>query len=461
MDTLSAFINCLTFYRKRTVVRSFSIFSGVPAVLIIILSLFSFGSAYTFHGCAMAPNSNHGWVATSDTNPMVFHSPDGGVNWEHQYIPTTREFYDIFFIDSLKGWTANRLAMIWHTSDGGLNWQWQILGMAYCATRVFFLDSFFGWAACWQGIVIRTTDGGDLWNQIILWWLPLDTVDFYGVSFVDSLKGWMCAGRYPEIDYMGDTVFKQGQGFVVHSENGGDSWVLQKRDTIYDFFDVKFKDTLEGWVAGGNDSTMEACVYHTLDGGQNWNQESLPQDANYLWSLELIDGNKLWAVGRNGTIIHSSDCGSSWEMQISGVDTTLYDIDFADSLRGLIAGDGVVLYTRDGGNTWLQANVVGIGSSEVRRHESQFVTQVYPNPFTKQTAILFIPDALPIKLKIYDVAGKIVKSFFTNNQSLTTNNYFIWDGTDDNGSPLSPGIYFARFLIAGKTLTHKIIRLEK
>ncbi len=67
MDTLSACIICLTFFRKRIVVRSFTIFSGVPAVLIIILSLFSFGSAYTYHGCAMAPNSNHGWVVTSDT----------------------------------------------------------------------------------------------------------------------------------------------------------------------------------------------------------------------------------------------------------------------------------------------------------------------------------------------------------------------------------------------------------
>ncbi|MEO0115399.1 MAG: hypothetical protein ABIK93_07985 [candidate division WOR-3 bacterium] len=47
---------------------------------------------------------------------------------------------------------------------------------------------------------------------------------------------------------------------------------MQKRDTIYDFFDVKFKDSLEGWVVGGNDSTMEGCVYHTTDGGQTWNR---------------------------------------------------------------------------------------------------------------------------------------------------------------------------------------------
>ncbi len=283
---------------------------------------------------------------------------------------------------------------------------------------------------------------------------PADTVDFYGVSFIDTLRGWMCAGRYPEIDYMGDTIFKQGQGFIVHSEDGGDSWVLQKRDTIYDFFDIKFKDSFEGWVVGGNDSTMEAGVYHTLDGGLSWNLQTLPQGSKILHSLELIDGNKLWAVGRNGTIIHSSDGGNSWEMQISGVDTTLYDVDFADSLRGLIAGDGVVLYTRDGGNSWIQSNI-GIGSAEIERQQFKLGATVYPSLFTKKIEIKWHQ---PIgKILIYDATGKLI----TSRQPLVTSKRLIWDGTDDNGSLLSPGIYFVQFLIKGKTFIHKITRLEK
>jgi photosystem II stability/assembly factor-like uncharacterized protein len=459
MDTLSACIICLTFFRKRIVVRIFTIFSGVPAVLMIILSLFSFGSAYTYHGCAMAPNSDKGWVGTINP-PVVFHTSDGGVHWQEQYIPTSREFHDIFFLDTLKGWTANSITMIWHTSDGGLTWFWQNIGGSKNSYRIFFYDSLFGYVAARSAILMRTTDGGNYWEQVIVCWLPMDTVDFYGVTFVDTSNGWMCAGQYPR-EWGGDTIFKKGQGFIVHSENGGDSWVLLKRDTTYDFFDIKFKDSLEGWVVGGNDSTMEAGVYHTLDGGLSWNLQMLPQGSKILHSLELIDGNKLWAVGRNGTIIHSSNGGNSWEMQISGVDTTLYDIDFADSLRGLIAGDGVVLYTRDGGNTWLQANVVGIKNSVERLASNRMQITANPNPFSKKIMIRITPDALPVELSIYDITGKIVKSFITNNQPLTTNNYFIWDGTDDNGSLLSPGIYFTQFIIAGKTFTHKITRLEK
>jgi len=402
----------------------------------------------------MAPNSNHGWVVTSDT-ALTFHSSDGGINWVEQFIPTRREFYDVFFIDSLRGWIASELGMIWYTSDGGFNWHWQSLGMSHYATRVFFLDTLYGWAANWEGIVIHTTDGGNEWTQVIINWVPFDTMDFYGISFVDIAKGWMCAGRYPEINYIGDTVFKKGQGLIVHSEDGGDSWVFQKRDTIYDFFDIKFKDSLEGWVVGGNDSTMEASVYHTSNGGQTWNLLILPQGSKILNSLELIDGNKLWAVGRNGTIIHSGDGGNSWEMQISGVDTTLYDVDFADSLRGLIAGDGVVLYTQDGGNTWLQSNVVGIKNSNERLTSNRMPITFSPNPFCKKTEIRWF---LPIsQICIYNAMGRLV----TSRQPQVTSNCFIWDGTDDNGSLLSPGIYFARLLIAGKTFTHKITRLKK
>jgi photosystem II stability/assembly factor-like uncharacterized protein len=326
-------------------------------LLFFILNFLSFGYGYNYHGCAFAPNSDQGWVVTIEST-LAFHTWNGGVNWEPENIPTTRDFFDVFFLDSLNGWTANRLAMIWHTSDGGLNWNWQSLGMSKFGTRVFFLDTLYGWVAGGEAIVIRTTDGGTSpWQQVIINYLPADTVDFYGVSFVDHMKGWMCAGRYPELDTGGHVIFKQGQGYIVHSEDGGDSWVLQRRDTYYDFFDVKFKDDLEGWVVGGNDSTMEACVLHTINGGQTWNTQPLPISAKYLRSLELVDGNKLWAVGRNGTIIYSSNGGSSWSVQTSGVDTTLFDVDFSDSLCGLIACNGFVLYTQNGGRNWYPANL--------------------------------------------------------------------------------------------------------
>ncbi|MEO0114002.1 MAG: YCF48-related protein [candidate division WOR-3 bacterium] len=419
----------------------------IIALSVLVLSLISFTFGNNYHGCALAPNSNHGWVVTIEST-LCYHTWDGGVHWEQQNIPTTRDFFDIFFLDSLRGWTANRLAMIWHTDDGGASWRWQNLGGAKFATRIFFLDYTFGWAACGEAIVLLTTDSGTSWVQIDLHnYLPADTVDFYDVSFVNELKGWMVAGRYPELDTAGNVIFKQGQGYIVHSEDGGDSWVLQRRDTYYDFFGVKFKDELEGWVVGGNDSTMEACVLHTTDGGQTWQAQSIPAQAKYLRALELIDGNKLWAVGRNGTIIYSSNGGNTWTLQTSGVDTTLFDVDFADSLRGLIAGNDIVLYTQDGGRNWIITDPTGLFEPKSRISNFEFRISnliCYPNPFTAKTTIRFNgnPKGFSV-LKIYNSAGELVKSF-----SLTTKNQqpitLIWDGRDDRGKELAPGIYFCQ-----------------
>ncbi len=422
--------------------------------LISLISSITYG--LNFHGCAYAPNSNHGWVVTIEST-LVYHTWNGGDSWERVHIPTTRDFFDIFFLDSLYGWTSNRLAMIWHTEDAGSTWSWQSLGMSKFATRVFFIDYNYGWAAGGEAIVIRTSDGGTNWNQVIINHLPADTVDFYGVSFVDTMIGWMAAGRYPELDTGGQLVFKQGQGYIVHSENGGDSWILQRRDTVYDLFDVKFKDELEGWVVGGNDSTMEACVLHTTNGGEDWNQLTIPSQAKYIRALELIDGNKLWAVGRHGSVIYSSNGGSSWQVQTSNVDTTLFDVDFADSLRGLIAGNGVVLYTRDGGNTWLHANITGITEKENLNLPSQALINASPNPFSKNTTIRHSKSrTIALEFQIFNTAGELVTSL----KPSSAFDRFIWDGKDYQGKEVCTGIYFG-YLKDNNQISNQKLRLIK
>jgi parallel beta-helix repeat protein len=92
--------------------------------------------------------------------------------------------------------------------------------------------------------------------------------------------------------------------------------------------------------------------------------------------------------------------------------------------------------------------------------------QNYPNPFTQKTEIRFqIPDVRyqnpniqhptsNISLNIYDLTGRLVKSFpiiQSPNNPITT---VVWDGTDSSGKRLSTGIYFCK-LEAGDFKTMK------
>jgi len=151
-----------------------------------------------------------------------------------------------------------------------------------------------------------------------------------------------------------------------------------------------------------------AVIMKTQNGGVNWQNVTIPSQAKYLRSLKF-QGNQAWAVGHRGTILHSDNGGNTWTLQISPVDTTLYDIDFSDSIHGLIAGDGCVLYTHNGGVTW---NIANLGIEEEIASLPLAMTSVvelYPNP-AKSYFIIRLPlTADRQKVSIFDVSGKLVK----------------------------------------------------
>ena len=87
--------------------------------------------------------------------------------------------------------------------------------------------------------------------------------------------------------------------------------------------------------------------------------------------------------------------------------------------------------------------------------------KIYPNP-TNQGRIVRVSCPSAVKeLKIYDITGKLVKSFSTNHQPLSTNNWYVWDGTDDLSRELPIGIYiFQAKTTKGITETQKIVILR-
>lgn len=94
--------------------------------------------------------------------------------------------------------------------------------------------------------------------------------------------------------------------------------------------------------------------------------------------------------------------------------------------------------------------------------------QNYPNPFTHTTEIKYCtgqsaPDRSrlgEIELKIYDVAGKLIKSFPTNRFTNQPIHQIIWDGTNDNGEPVANGIYFYCFEIENLREMRKMILIR-
>lgn len=118
-----------------------------------------------------------------------------------------------------------------------------------------------------------------------------------------------------------------------------------------------------------------------------------------------------------------------------------------------IAPEKAIKYTTD-------APAAAIGAETSASLEKIFT--VSPNPF-RTTTIIRIPFAAsankPSGVRIYDIAGKLVKTFnlTINNQKLIT---IYWDGKDKNSKKLASGVYIVRLESAQSGLLKKVILMR-
>jgi hypothetical protein len=83
------------------------------------------------------------------------------------------------------------------------------------------------------------------------------------------------------------------------------------------------------------------------------------------------------------------------------------------------------------------------------------VTGAYPNPFTSQTAIRFVPRRSgTVRLDIYDLTGRLRRSIAGRVRSGAAHE-ILWDGNDGGGRRLRPGTYYYRLTGAGEPVAGK------
>jgi len=178
------------------------------------------------------------------------------------------------------------------------------------------------------------------------------------VFFVNEQKGWL--------------VTRNGQ--IYNTDDSGISWDLQFEDDIY-WRCVGFADDQIGWAGNklGDDGRL---LYHTSDGGENWNlinniPEPIPPG---LCGIFVYNSSIVNACGRifgPGYFMRSEDGGANWfTLDLNDIAEMLIDLYFWDELNGIIVGGtsggfddshAIILRTEDGGENW---NVVYEGNRE-------------------------------------------------------------------------------------------------
>ncbi len=329
---------------------------------------------------------NHGWVISWEGE--IFKTSDAGDNWSISFIAPTWDWYtDICSSDANTitvagsfGFPGSQLQQrILRTTDAGETWNYQETGFLDIGlSGISFSDTDNGWVVGECGFILKTTDGGYIWE------LASGTTydDLYDVSFFDVNVG-MAVGAslsHPG-DIVGTTdgglswtllfhtgwvtsiylfddnnVWAVGEG-ILHSSDGGNTWVTQLEYNSKIWTDVFFTDINTGIVVGKG-----GTILRTTDGGTNWISQDI--GISNLTSMSFADANNGLIVGDAGTILRTIDGGINWIQQNSGTSGSLRSVCYVNENFAVIVsagefspGDGIILRTTDGGTTWSSQEV--------------------------------------------------------------------------------------------------------
>jgi photosystem II stability/assembly factor-like uncharacterized protein len=360
--------------------------------------------------------------------------------------------------------TSSNPANIFRSTDSGNTFTAETT--SYGTQAIFMFSDASNGCAVGSSYGYKTTDGGTIWNRTTI------GGTLYDVYFPTSLIGYAVGNS----------------GVVYKTENGGANWAQKTIVFNASVLSVVFpssSDPNTGYVALAN---AASTVFKTTNGGTSWTTMTLPGIISSMSYLEFIDANTGWAAGGYGEIFSYKN--GTWTKQTSPVTTTLNGISFAsDGLNGWAVGNaGVILHTTNGGTTWVQdgsgltaqnltkvdvvssteAYIVGYGKTFIKYTNSTTniedpvakpasfnLEQNYPNPFNQTTHIPYsLSVSGNVKLTVYNMLGEQVALLVDVDKPIGsfTANF--------NGDKLLPGIYYYHLQVGNNIEMQKMLMIK-
>ncbi len=279
-------------------------------------------------------NEKEGWAAGA--RGALFHSSDGGLNWEKQNVKTTVALLSISFCNPQVGWVVGDDGIILHTVDGGKTWNEQVSPKNKMLLTVKAISPERCLAAGDWGTIVYTADGGKTWVDKTY---PKDVV-FNIIDFQGEDVGWI-AGEF---------------GTILHTVDGGKSWTLQQSGTDATILGISFASRQHGVAVGMVDTMLK-----TDDGGRTWQKvvretttttaaNSQEGDFTAIYDVKLR-GSFGIVVGEHGRILTTADGGKTWRripipLAMSAV--WLRGVDCLGDNKAVAVGmRGIVIITED------------------------------------------------------------------------------------------------------------------
>lgn len=337
-------------------------------------------------------NDSTGWI--TGYNGTILKTINSGVDWEIQNSGTSKHLSDVFFATENKGWIVGQAyggsmnnGIVLSTTDGGSNWEIQIDGGLSNLRSVFFINDTVGWAVGADGTIKNTQNSGITWfdqnsgtNRLLT-----------KVQFITQEIGWISV-HYLNLSYA---------VYILKTYNGGQTW-----DSIFNPLPFSihegfhFSDSLHGFATGFGSHVTEKVILKTTDGGYNWQMNGC--DSKRMNGIFSTSSNLGWAVGGlfNGYgYVYNTVDGILWSEQTTPTVSKLNELHFInDSIGWAIGDNGTIIHTNQG----------NIYTNIFRRDRNKNSLYCYPNP---SQGLLTVSIELPekfLRVEIYTYLGELI-----------------------------------------------------
>jgi len=248
---------------------------------------------------------------------------NGGKSWTTDTIPgaSKLDFRDIHAIDTATAWviSAGDIAKIYHTDDGGKNWEEQYTntseGVFFDGLAFWDEQSGIAYSDPIEGklLIITTDNGGKTWKEINTANLP---------TVLAGEAGFAASGTGIVINGDSTVWIATGGGEkarVFRSKDRGVHWEVFDTPIVSGegagIFSMAFMNENDGVIVGGDyvdsvNATANCAI--TSDGGQTWQLIKSNQPNGYRSCVAAIGDSLLITVGRTGSE-YSTDKGLSWK----------------------------------------------------------------------------------------------------------------------------------------------------
>ncbi|NQV90364.1 hypothetical protein HQ487_03055 [Candidatus Uhrbacteria bacterium] len=217
------------------------------------------------------------------------------------------------------------------------------------------------------GNIISSSDSGGTWSVIdqntSVYWRDIETLGDHvwvageGSAMRESLDGGSTWSNVTLgiTEHINDMDISESYGYLVGASgrlmtynHASSQWVsISTTLTTLELNRVQDMGDGTAWIVGAS-----GYLYYGHEGGSQWRTiGQITQDDLYgVWFRSATEG---YAVGRNGTFIHTTDGNYSWStIAVDGLSyQNLYDIQ-VNGDQMVVVGDQIILKSDDAGVTW-------------------------------------------------------------------------------------------------------------